>query len=206
MQLKIGSYPFLANACDIQARFVTLKNKGGQPYASRQALDVTGFLQGTGQADITAKMNALASALATPYQDIVFYQDDGITPAATALYNNPSISGVIVTRGPEFKKNQGGEYSNYRTFEFTAEAEYPLAGSQDLLLDFRERIVATGGLPLRTIMLAVAGPHQEQIIYEQLPFELTQEGLADALPVANRRQARSRERQSRQDAARLSGI
>jgi hypothetical protein len=177
MQLKYGSYPFLSGGCDIRARLRTNLNKAGQPYSTRQSCDVSGFLQGSGQADITAQMNALASALAIPYQDLIFYRDDG-GASATGLLNAPSLSGVIITRGPEFLTNQGGEYSTYRKFEFTAEAEYPLAGSQGLLLSFTESLRFRGGLAKRTIMLAVSGPHQAQTIYPTTPYEVVQQGEA----------------------------
>lgn len=177
MQLQIGNYFFVANACDIRGSIDTVKNRGGQPLSTRQRLDVVGYLQTAGQADCTAQMNTLYTALTTPYLDIVLNQDSG-AQSATRLLNAGSISGVIVTRGPNFPANTGGEYTNYRKFEFSAEAEYPLPGTVALLMSFTERLVFGGGGPLRTIMLGVNGINQVQTIYPATPYTLLQVGEA----------------------------
>lgn len=177
MRLYWGAYPFNANACEIRALSETFRADNGRPLKIKQTLEVAGFLEADGQAAITLAMNGLITALAQPYKDLVFLKDDG-SASATGLYNAGSLGGVVITRGPEFKENNGGEYNQFRKFEFTAEAEYPVAGTQNLLISFTERLEFKGGGPIYAHKLAVNGPPQKQLLYSRSIFSVMQTGEA----------------------------
>lgn len=177
MQLRYGTYSFDAGACKLATSSETVWNEGGQPISQKRRIDVDGFLTASGQSAISTAMSALATALATPYQDLNFYQDDG-SLSATALNNAASISGVHIVRGPDFPDWKGNEFSQFRRFTFSAEAEYPLTNTKNLLVSFRERLTFSGGGPIYAYKLAINGPPQRQLIYPFSVFRATQEGEA----------------------------
>jgi len=141
-----GSYTGDSNASVIASKIEVIKNAGGEMQSRRYRHDVRGFLSGSSQSDITLAMNGLISALAVPYQNFIFYQDDG-SPSATTLMNGPSLSGVTVVEGPNFVESTGAEYATQREFTFAVEAEYALSGTVGLLLMFHEQLDFKGGGP-----------------------------------------------------------
>lgn len=176
MYLKYGTYTFDSNATKIAFSMRTLINAGGQPHAQVKGIDVDGYLSATGQAALAQAASALATALARPYQDLVFYRDDG-TATDTALYNATSTTGVVI-RDLRFPDSLGGEYATFRRFTFSAEAEYPVTNSAALLLNFREKLSFSGGGPIYRHRMALNGPPQKQLVYLASIYKATQEGEA----------------------------
>lgn len=177
MQLFWGSYAFQVNSNSISAKVQTLKNAGGQAYAQRRTFAVTAYLYGNGDTDLTQKENALKTALAVPYQDLVLNTNEG-PPSSEILVNAGSITGVIITQGPDFETTNGAEYSSERKFSFTAEAEYPITGTQNYLLNFTESLTFWGGGQIYAHRLAINGPAQKQLVYPYVTFKCTQQGSA----------------------------
>src|ERR1051326_7564854 len=99
MKLKYGTYDFDANTTLISAHQETRINAGGQPVSQIRQFTIQGFLSGSGQADLTQKENALKTALAKPYQDLLFLQDSGQN-SSEILTNAGSITGVVIVDGP----------------------------------------------------------------------------------------------------------
>jgi hypothetical protein len=174
--LKYGSYQFPTNGSKLSVSQDTLINAGGQPYASLRRIEVDGYLEGDGPAAIVQAASALKTALAKPYQDLIFYLDNG-TESDTHLKNNGSTTGVVV-KGPNFPDSLGGEYATFRRYTFMAEAEYPVTNTAGLLLSFRERLSFSGGGPIYRHKLALNGLPQKQMIYAATPYKVTQEGEA----------------------------
>jgi hypothetical protein len=177
MQLKYGTYAFDANAVKLQTASRVNWNDGGQPMSITKSIAVDGYLTATGQAANSTAMSALATALATPYKDLYFYHDDA-TLSATALPNATSIGGVHIVDGPNFPDSIGAEFVNFRRFTFTAEAEYPITNTNNLLLSFRERLSFSGGGPIYAHRMAVNGLPQKQLVYPFSIFKTLQEGEA----------------------------
>lgn len=126
-------------------------------------------------------------ALQVPYLDLVFKDDAGLV-TSEVLKNAGSITGVRVTRGPDFTTTTGPEYCTIRSFSFTAEAEYPINANGLLLLNFTESLAFSGGLPLYVHRLAINGPPQKQLVYPQTVYRVTQSGEAvgyTTTPLAN---------------------
>src|SRR5262245_41705001 len=101
VQLKVGTYAFDANSVRVASRSQQMLNEAHIPYAYRVYLSVSGFLTGSGQANLTSKQQALELALRVAYPDVILYHDDG-SISSTAIRNAGSISGVIVSDGPNF--------------------------------------------------------------------------------------------------------
>ncbi len=177
MQLKYGSYAFDANAVKLATSADLLWNEGGQPYKVRKRVEADGFLTASGQAANSTAMSALATALARPYQDLYFYHDDG-SLSAMALPNATSIGGVRIVAGPNFPDSFGGEFSQFRRFTFAAEAEYPLANTNNLLLSFHERLSFRGGGSRYAVFDALNTLPQRQLVNKFTAYMATQQGEA----------------------------
>ncbi len=177
MELRYGSYAWDANATTLTASSRTRVNEGGQPLSLIRSFAVQGYLSADGQAAITTAMNALKAALAVPYQDLKLLTDAGAN-SSDLLLNAGSLTGVVVTEGPAFGDSRGAEYSTIRSFTFTAQAEYPLTGSQNLLVSFTESLSFGGGMPTYAMRPAINGPPQRQLIYPRTAYRCTQQGMA----------------------------
>lgn len=185
MQLKYGLYSFPINATMLSASQETIRNQGGQPYKQKRSLHVSGYLSVNGQADATQQEAALRTALSVNFLDLLFLNDDG-TLSATNLRNAGSLTGVQITN-LQFPTTEGPEYATIRSFQFDAEAEYPLANTAALLLAFQETLVFEGGYPIFAHRLAVEGPNQKQLVYPQDTYRATQTGTSSgfkAPPIA----------------------
>lgn len=190
MQLKWGTYAFPANGVQCHSTRNLLKTRANIPYGVRVNVSCWGYLTGAGQGPLIQAESALKTALERGFQDLYFYADDGVTTSPTiSLSNASSISGVTIVSGPDFTSEYGAEYATQRRFEFTAQADYPLANTSQRLIDFRERLTLSGGLPLRVCRPAIDTAPQTQIVYLVTPYEAVQEGeaigfLRQPMPVA----------------------
>lgn len=172
-----GSYALPNNAVLIASSYKVMKNKGGEMYARMLGYKVDGYLSGSGSAAIAQVRSALATALASPYQDFVFKHDDG-TATDIALYNNQSLSGVTVN-DLEFDGKPGPGYASEAHFTFSVEATYALNGTDNILLDFTEQIKYRGGGPRFTLREAVVGIAQKQQTREETIYYAMQSGSSE---------------------------
>ena len=130
IQLRLGNFYFTANAAiPTPSSVIDRQGPGGLAMSRTDTVTVEAIIDGTSQADITAKILALNAILITGFQDLVFYQDNG-QPTAIVLYNNGSTSGVMLSK-PTYPmgtigQQDGGTYVNYVKVQFTASATYPL--------------------------------------------------------------------------------
>lgn len=187
MKLRVGTFDFEANGTEITARTEIFRNQATIPYKRRTILSCAGWLSiagstpATQQADCTQQMNALATLLAKPYQDIVFLDDNG-AETATQLKNNGSVGGVVVTAGPHFPDGTTG-YTAVQRFEFTAEAEYYLTGlnTNTFLLDFTEGLDFEGGGPRYVYKEAIRAMPQKQMPCKNTMYRVVQSGASSGL-------------------------
>lgn len=177
MQLKYGSYTFAVDSCAITMQIQTLTNERGLPYAQTYSANVNGYLDADSTTLISAASEALADALAVPYRDLILYTDAGVA-THVALLNSGSMGGVVCS-GPNFDNGKGAELSTYRTFSFTAKAEYPLTPGAFVLQSFTERISTSGtGGPRFVIREALTGLPQKQIVKQRTKCSANQSGQA----------------------------
>lgn len=178
MQLKWGTYPFPVSGVKVTSGRKVERAKDDLPWRYIDKLNCDGFLEGTSQADLTAKQLALEAALLRPFRDLVLVQDDG-SASATLLSNADSITGVVVTDGPNFADTAGSEYATQRHFTFAAEADYPFPQTGPrTILEWSETVAVSGGGPLYVCKPALVGPPQRQLVYEQTACLATQTGFA----------------------------
>ncbi len=142
MQLKYGSYAFDIDSVIADCKSTPVSDPPDQPPRSRiDEVTVQGWLSGASQSDITTKTLALNAALSRQFQDLVLYQDDGITPTTIRLGNTGSIGGVRLRAGPLYNvippatlsDTVRSNYVTNRSFVFQMTAEYALVGAGTLL-------------------------------------------------------------------------
>lgn len=177
MHLSVGSYDFDANSAKVAGVSKLRFNSASQQLSRITQLRVEGYLSASGQAALTSAQQALQVALTVPFPDIIFYQDDGTTESATVLKNEGSTSGVRIIDGPNFRGEQGAEYSTFRKFDFTAEAEYQV-GPSNRLTSYHEQVELSGGGPMYIVAPAKRGGAQRQRLYEFTPYRVVQRGEA----------------------------
>lgn len=147
MQAKWGTiYSFLENGCDVGSRTRLRLSDAGRPLTYVTRVDVSGWLEGDGQAALALEEEALREALLKNYRDFKFLTDAGAT-TPTSILNSESLSGVRVVDGPNFTGTDGAEYATLRKFDFAIEAEYLVPGAENAVVSFTEQvtIVGTGG-------------------------------------------------------------
>ncbi len=177
MQLKWGQYAWASGAVEIKTRQEILVNEGGQRYRYRDHFDVAGYLFGDGQAAITTQMTLMMAALAIPYQNLYLLTDTGGL-SATILTNQGSLSGVLITSGPDFPESRGSEYATERKFTFTASADYAFNATQNLLVSFTESLSFSGG---DAVYVCQTSLNKESLRFRTVfrePYRVTQHGSA----------------------------
>jgi hypothetical protein len=181
VQLRYGSAFFPANQTVVTTRKDGLPDAAGNIVAYRAAFDVDCTLLAStanGQAELTALCVVFERALAVPGRDLVFLRDDG--GVAMSLPNATSYTGVRVTRGPYYQHGDGAELSSYRTFSFTAEAEYALSVG-NVLVSYVETLETWGGGPEYFMLEPINGPAIKQLVKESAAYYARQTGQAVGL-------------------------
>jgi len=163
-----GTALFDANTCEVTGWSTIVRASGtGRPVRVLNRIGVKGYITGDGQSDLTTKENALRAILLAPYKWMDFRQDSG-TSSGLTLVSSTSVTGVVVVEGPKFSEAMNAEYVTRRTVEFTAEAEYILAGASGAVISFTETvsIMGTGG-PVTRLRIPVNNfkPVRQQISY-----------------------------------------
>lgn len=179
MQLVYGSASLPVNGASTSVRYRTILSDTGRPVRYVGMVDVVAYLDGDGQADLTAKELAFNAALMAPYRDLVLRQDSG-APSGTKLINSTSMSGVRLTDGPNYTNEaKDGEYVIQRVCRFTMEASYLIPNAQNAVLSFSEQIIGIGtGGPLTTWRMLVNGPPVQQVVYPATTMRVIQTGQA----------------------------
>lgn len=178
MQVKLGSYAFDAGGVFATPHIEYVLNAGGQFYKTKQSVEVAGWINVNGQADASQKMSALVNAVAVIGQDLIVYHDDA-TQSAIKLLNAPSLTGTRCSRELTFPKQEEGAIFNTQLyFSFAMEAEYPLPGSQKMLLDFQETVSTSGGGRRRILIECLNVPPQPQVPVLATTYRAIQHGSA----------------------------
>jgi len=155
--------------------------QGGDGYRTgyKEVWNIAGVLFGAYPAAVSAAINALAAAYSVDGQDLVLYLNDGTTPSSHALTGANTTGGVRITR-LAFPVGVNGEYSTYRSYEITAEAEVIAAGdATQEFLSWVETVSITGtGGPEIVYPAVLEGEWPAQLLYTHTPVRATQSGQA----------------------------
>ena len=180
MFLKYGSYQHDPSEVALMIDKEAILSPDGVQFAERIRWDIVGRIHASNQATVNAAVKALEAAYSRNNQDAGFYMDDG-TPTAHVLINSQSLYGVKVVRPPRFPQGDGGEFSTFRNYQISLEAEYPTT-TDGVLMGYEETIQfrGTGGSKWRLRETLNTVP-QIQFIKQATVIHVIQQGRAEAV-------------------------
>lgn len=176
LQFRYGGYSHEAGEVTIASISVRADfSARGEPVLSRMQWQIQGQLNANDPADLTAKLRNLEGAYNNQAQDAGLYFVGG-GPTAHYLPNGTSIGGVR-SLGVSYPKGDGAEYTTFRNYSITLEADYPFAGTN--LLEYREtlRFVGTCG-PEWIYLFPLTGEPERQQVLAKTTQKVTQSGSA----------------------------
>ena len=184
MYLQFGNYVHDQGECAITiSRSSRVENGIVLGYTERW--DVKGRLQivPTGdpvvdRAILSPRIAAMQQAYQQQGVDLGLYFDDG-TPSAHFLQSARSAGGTRVTKPPYFPVGLGAEYSTFRNFALSVEADF--LDTSLGLISWTESLTLTGGGPQFGYLLCLNGPPQKQLLRQQTTYKATQQGEAVGL-------------------------
>jgi hypothetical protein len=176
MFLKYGTYTHARNEPAVQIGKRALFSPRGFRQTIRETWRIVGVLHAADQPGLTAAIAALRSAYNVNGQNLGLYLDDGTTPTDHVLVSGATLGGTRVT-ALDFPVGAGAEYSTFRSYSITVEADVP--DTTNNLLDFSETVSFEGtGGPRIVFLDTLAGLPQPQIARQCTTYRARQEGRA----------------------------
>lgn len=176
MYLRYGPYTHAKNEPAVQIGKAALFSPRGYRQAVRETWRIVGVLHAADQPALTAAIAALRAAYNVNGLDLGLYLDDGTTPTDHFLSSAASLGGTRVSR-LEFPTGSGAEYSTFRSYAITVEADFP--DTSNNLLEFSETLSFEGtGGPRVVFLETLEGVPQQQIARQRTTYRARQEGRA----------------------------
>lgn len=180
MYLKYGNYTHQLDEAAVNISRQALLTDAQVPYGYKETWRVTGFLQADTAAQVTTAIRALERAYSVHGQNVSLLMNDG-SASAHAMNSSDSVGGVIIMEPPSFPEGTGAEYSTFRSYAITLEAEFgtdPSGGTPSGIISWEETVTLSGGGPRHVLLELRSGPPQKQLVSEQTVFRATQTGHA----------------------------
>lgn len=168
--LKYGAYVLPENSTFPAIRRVGTYNAARERFALTEEWTVRSEILGSGEVDLTTKINSFEAAMVDG-NNLILYQSDGITPTAH------SMTDCRILGGPSYPNSTGPEYAVLRTVEVTFQSLTYLDTSSGLSA-FQETVTRTGGGPVKIMVPVITGPARRHQVQEQSPYFVTQSGTA----------------------------
>lgn len=176
MYIKYGTYTHANNECSLVVARTPRYNEGGHVVSIIERWDIAGFIQAASQAALTTALNSLRTAYASNGLDLSLLLDDGVTATHHQIHNVNTLGGVRVVGGPSFPEGKNAEYSTFRSYTVSLEAEIPVSGYASLLIFFEETLSFQGGGPRFVHLQTLTGSPQKQIVADSTPYKAVQTG------------------------------
>ncbi len=177
MIYRYGSYSHANNEVEVQIAQRGIRSARGYVQFVRHTHQIAGKLQAADQAALTAAINSLKTAYGSDGQNAGLYLDDGSTATSHVLISANAIGGVRVVAGPDFPEGTGAEYSTFRSYTITLQADFPNAAAE--LLEWEEVLSFAGTTGGRFVYLDVLdGPPQKQLVSRFTTQRIVQAGVA----------------------------
>jgi len=175
MFLQYGSYVHDTNEASVTISRVALFNEAGLRHGYLETWRIRGILQEADQDTLTISINALKAAYLIQDRNIGLFFDSGAATAHVML-SSQTLGGVRVIEGPSFPVGEGAEYSTFRSYEITVEAEFRSLTIG--LLAWTESIVFGGGGTRFVMQQPLQGMPVRQLVAEATPYTAQQTGSA----------------------------
>ena len=176
--LKYGSFAHEQNDAAIAiSRRGNYSGRGNLEYV-RETWSIRGFLQAASQSALTTAINSMKAAYNSNGYDVGLYLDDGTTLTSHYMTSSQARGGVRVV-ALDFPEGEGAEYSTFRSYSITLEADF--FNTTDFLLEYNETISFKGtGGPRRVFLETLDGIPQEQIGARFTTYKAMQRGSSIA--------------------------
>src|SRR5262249_53494469 len=124
MYLKYGPYTHAQNEPLVQIANRAIFSPRGYRQAVRETWRIVGVLHAASATALTAAIAGLRSAYNVNGLDLGLYLDDQTTLTDHALISGASLGGTRVT-ALDFPVGAGAEYSTFRSYSISVEADFP---------------------------------------------------------------------------------
>jgi len=175
MYLKYGNYRHADNEASVTISKEGIFGPGGMARGVRERWTIRGRLQAADQAGLTSAIDALTAAYAVQAQDVAFYLDND-QPTSHAISSAAANGGVRVVVPPSFPEGSGAEYSTFRNYTISLEAE--LLDVAATIVSWNEVLSFQGGGPRFAHLELINGLPQKQLLKQFTTFRATQTGEA----------------------------
>jgi hypothetical protein len=175
MYLKYGNYQHASGEAAVAISKTAVFTEAGIARGIRERWTINGRLHAADQASLSAALDALQAAYRLQAQDVGFYFDSG-QPSNHVIRSAQTNGGVRVVGPPSFPEGQGAEYSTFRSYIITLEAEWLQFDAG--LLAWNETLDFTGGGPQFVFLEPITGLPQKQLLKQCTTFKVTQSGEA----------------------------
>jgi len=173
--LKYGSHAHASGECSVAIAKHGLFARSGIRRAVLVRWDIQGRLQAADASSLTGAINALEAAYQVPGQDIGLYFDDG-TPTSHRIASAQTSGGVRIVVAPSFPQGRGAEYSTFRSYVLSIEAELP--DTETSIIAWNEVLNFNGGGAQFGFFEPINGLPQKQLLRQATTFKVTQQGSA----------------------------
>lgn len=176
---KYGSHAHDAGEVDVQTTRQAIRGRRGFVESIRTTMQLAGKLHADSATELTTKIRQLEAAYVDG-KDATLFHADGTTPTAHRLINSQSLGGVRVVSGPNWGPGEGAEYTTYRSYTITLEAD--VAQLDQNVIDFEETVITTGsGGPRMIWVETLLGSPKPQIVNQRTITRTVQSGTATGL-------------------------
>lgn len=172
--LSYGNYSHAAN--EVVLRSISKsKTVGPRGFVTEmtETWSLEGILQAASVSALTTAMAALEDAYSQGGKDLIFSIDGNRT--RHVLLGSTGLGGPIPL-GLNWENQFNAEYTTFRSYTIDIECRIPVAEQE--LLDFRESLVSSGGLPVFRIHELRNGPPIVQMVSPASAYRATQSGSA----------------------------
>lgn len=172
--LQYGSYAHAEGEASLTISKRVVEGETGLRTATIQTWTIEGWLHGDDKAEVTAAIHAMESAYSVNGYDLGLYEPNG-TATAHVMISAAARGGVRILN-LDYPDGQGAEYTTYRKYRITAEAEFPTG--QKGIKSFTETLTLSGGGPRFLFLQTLSGLPQKQLVAQSTPYRATQQGSA----------------------------
>lgn len=174
---QYGSYRHDVGECSIGHSVSPIFDGRGNQKSTLEKLSISGKIHADNVSDLTSKIDLLIKAYSVNGKDACLYDDSG-SRTRHCLLNNNSVNGVVVTSLPQFPESDGAEYTTYRSYSISLEAEY-YSSSTSPLSSFQESLSVTGTGGEKRVFIEVSeGLPVEQVVRQNTIVTAVQSGSA----------------------------
>lgn len=176
MYLAYGSYVHASGETTLSILKTVLRSEIGTRIGFTEQWKISGFIQASNVANLTAALYLLETAYSVDGNNIALYNDDGSLTQHFMLTNN--TQGGVRVVDFSYPDGYGGEYTTYRKYSVTLEGRF-ITAARNQIVAWLETLSFTGdGGPRFVMQQPLIGTPQKWQTASQTPYQCTQSGTS----------------------------